>query len=220
MELLKFPDKENEIGEKWDEFLKKRTRRFSNEDYQMAIHELKTEYDQSYEMLNICIKNTNKISEEYSSSWAKNFQQRFGKEYIQKNFDSIRFVMIALSMTNSTAACEEQEKEALYREYRHLDAARNYVEYIEDFYRTLDEEDKKKIEHTKSIAESYLKNFEFPLQSTLSKESLNNALYSFALTRQNNLDPQLIEFFSDQPLFRKPFALGKALDDLKAFQKR
>ncbi len=220
IKLIEFPDKKDELVKKWDAFLKQLTRRFGNKDYQMAIHNLKTEYDQAYSSFNACIENTNKVSGEYSSLWANDLQQRFVKEYVQKNFDSIRLVMIALSMANNIASCEEQEKESLYREYLHLDAARNYVANFTEFSKTLNKEEKKKLGHTISVAERYLNNFEYPLQSTLSKESLNNALYSLALKTQKDLDPQLIDFFSGQPLFRKPFDLVKALDDLKALQKK
>lgn len=60
MELLAFDSKEEEIGNKWREFLKERTRRFNNKDYQIALHNLKSEYDKSYAMLNECVENTNK----------------------------------------------------------------------------------------------------------------------------------------------------------------
>ncbi len=219
MRYLEFPYKEDEIGKNWEIFLNKRTRRFGNKDYQMAIHKLKTEFNKSYASFNACIEKTTKESAEYSSSWANKFQQRFGKEYIHKNFDSIRLVMIALSIENNMASCEEQEKEALYREYRYLDAVKNYIEYFAEFSGTLNKNEKNRIGRGISVAESYLKNFEFPLQSTLSKESLNNALYLRALKTQQALDPQLADFFSGLPIFRKPFALGKALDDLKALQK-
>lgn len=217
IKLLAFSNKEDEIGKKWEEFLKERTRRFNHNDYQMAIYKLKSEYDKSYAMLDICIKNTDKKVNQHSSSWAKDFQQQFGKEYIRKNFDSIRFVVIALSMKETFASCEEQAKEAIYREYRYLDSAKNYVKYFIEFYETLNKEEKKKLNIRITATESYLKDFEYPLQSTLSNEGLKDALFSIALT-QKDIDPQMIYFFVHHPFFMKPFDLVKVLDDLKTLQ--
>ena len=215
---LVFNNKEDEVGAKWDTYIRELTRRFGNNDYQMAIHKLKLEYDQSYVNLNTCIESTNKVSEQYSTSWTKDFQERFDREYIQKNLDAIRFVVQALAMRNNLASCNEQTKEALYREYRHLDAAQNYVKKFVDFTETLNKEEKKKIGTKIMAVESYLKSFEYPLQSTLSDEGLKDALFSIALKTRKESDPRLIDFFINHPLFMKPFALIKTLDDLKSLQ--
>jgi uncharacterized protein YukE len=216
--LLAFTGKGDEISKKWEKFLRERNHRFGNKDYQMAIHNLKSEYDQSYAQLNACVENTNKETEQYSSSWTKDFRERFDREYIQKNFDSIRFVVIALAVRNSLAYCDEQVKEALYREYSYLDAAKNYVEYFTEFSKTLNEDEKKKLSVQIKTAEGYLNSFEYPLQSTLSGEGLKDALFSDALKTHKDLDPQLIGFFTHQQFFMKPFALVKTLNDLKALR--
>lgn len=67
MKLLDFNGEvDDETFKKWDKYIKERTHRFNNGDYQMAINELKFEYDESYEMLNSCIKITDKEAEKYS----------------------------------------------------------------------------------------------------------------------------------------------------------
>lgn len=186
----------------------------------MAIHKLKTEGDKYYASFDTCIEKANKeTATNYSSAWSKDLQDRFGKDYIRTHYDSILFVMIALSIGNNIAACEEQEKEALYREYCYLDAAKNYVESFVEFSATLNKDEKNKNRRGIAVAESYLNSFQFPLQSTLTRESLTYTLFSIGLKKREDLDPQLMDFFSGHPLFRRPFALGKAMDDLKALQK-
>jgi len=218
MALLAFDSKEDEIGNKWGEFLKERTRRFNNKDYQIALHNLKSEYDKSYAMLNECVENTNKKAKEYSSSWSKDLKKQFGSVYVQNNFETIRFTIVALSMINSIASCEDKVKEAIYREYRYLDAAKYYIKDFVEFSEALDEEEKMKSKVSITAANSYLINFEYPLQSIFSGEGLKGALFTMALRTHKDMDPQMIDFFTHRPLFMKPFALVKALNDLKALQ--
>jgi uncharacterized protein YukE len=218
MALLAFTNKEDEIGKKWEEFLAERNHRFTNKDYQIAIHSLEYEYDQSYAMLNACVENTNKEAKEYSSSWSKDLKKQFGSVYVQNNFETIRFTIVALSMINSIASCEDKVKEAIYREYRYLDATKYYIMEIVEFSEALDEEEKMKSKVSITAANSYLINFEYPLQSIFSGEGLKGALFTMALRTHKDMDPQMIDFFTHRPLFMKPFALVKALNDLKALQ--
>jgi len=216
LKLFVFTDKEKETGDKWDVFIKERTR-FSNTEYQTAIRKLKSEFDQSYANLDKCIRNTEEERDKYSSSWLKDLQDLFGKEYIKKNMASIRFILLALP-ANSFLPCEDHLQEALYREYCYLEGAKDYVHEFLGFSETLDKEGKKKLAGRIMASESYLKSFKYPLHATLSEEGLRDALYAVTLKTRNNLDPSLIDFFTRHTFFRKPFALHKALDDLKALK--
>lgn len=216
LKLLAFTDNENEIGKKWEIFLKERAPRFNNKDYQAAIAKLKDDYDRSEAILNSCIKNSSKESKKYSSSWINDFKQRFDKKFVLKNFDSIRFVVSALWITNNASSCEEEVKEAIYREYRQLDAAKYYVKEYLEFCNTLNVDEKKKYSVSISAAESYLNNFEYPLQSILSDDGLKGTLFSVAMIKHKDLDPRLIDFFSTHPFFQKPFDPIKAVKELEA----
>jgi hypothetical protein len=218
MALLAFTNKEDEIGKKWEEFLKESNHRFSNKDYQIALHNLKSEYDQSYAMLNACVENSDKEAKEYSPSWTNDFKQQFGNAYVRNNFESIRFTIVSISMINNIAYCEDELKEALYREYRYLDAAKNYSKEFVEFSETLNKEEKMKFDVSITAAKNYLKNFEYPLQTIYSDEGLKGALFTVALKTHKDLNQQMIGFFTHRPLFMKPFALLKTLDDLKALQ--
>lgn len=217
LKLLAFTDNENEIGKKWEIFLKKRAPRFNNKDYQAAITKLKDDYDRSEENLNACIENSNKESRKYSSSWIEDFKHRFDKNYIVINFDSIRFIMMALWIKNNTSSCEEEAMEAIYREYRQLDAAKYYVKEYLEFCNTLHVDEKKKYSVSISAAESYLNNFEYPLQSILSDDGLKGALFSVAMKTHKDLDPRLTDFFSSHQFFQKHFDLIKAVKELEVF---
>jgi len=218
MALLAFANKEDQIGKKWEEFLAELNHRFTKKDYQIAIHSLKSEYDQSYAMLNACVENTNKEAKEYSQSWTNDFKQQFSNAYVQNNLESIRFTIVAMSMINNIASCEDEVKEALYREYRYLDASKYYIKEFVEFSETLNKEEKMKSDVSITAAKNYLKNFEYPLQTIFSDEGLKCALFTVALKAHKDLDPQIIGFFTHRPQFVKPFALVKALDDLKSLQ--
>lgn len=219
MELLDFNgEADDETFKKWDKYIKERTHRFNNGDYQMAINELKFEYDESYKMLNSCIKITDKEAEKYSSTWLKDLQKQFSKKVIDTNIDHIKFIIIAIWMDKSHSSCEDESREALYREYLHLDAAKYYVKEYVEFSETLKAKDKDKIKATISIAKSYLENFEYPLQAILSDGGLKKALFSVSLKTRKDLNPQLIEFLTQHPFFQKPFAIVKTIEDLKTLR--
>lgn len=220
LKLLAFADNENEIGKKWEMFLKESTPRFNNKDYQAAIAKLKDDYDRSESILSSCFENSSKESKEYSSSWIDDFKKCFDNKYILEKFDSIRFVIIALWITNNTSSCEEEVREAIYREYRQLDAAKYYVKKYLEFCNALNADEKKKYNVSIAAAESYLKNFEYPLQLILSDDGLRGTLFSVATETRQELDPKLLDFFAHQPLFSKPFDLAKVLNDLKAIQEK
>lgn len=209
-----FTNKEDEIGKKWDKYLNERTG-FDNNEYQLAIHELKSGFDQSYAKLDYCVRKVEQKCKDDTLSWFEDFKNKFGLEYINKNFNSIKFVLLAVAMGDNLTLCQEQVKEALYREYRQLDAAQIYVEDFVEFYKTLNKEEKKKLGVRVEAAEAYLRNFVYPLQSVWSNEGLRNSLFSVALKSRKDLDPKVIDFFSHHPAFMRQCLPMKAINLLK-----
>ncbi len=216
LKILELSDKEKDASNKWDNFLKERTH-FSNNEYQMALRKLEFEFEQSYAKLDQCIRYADEERDKYSSSWLKDLQKRFGKEYVKKNIASIRFILLALP-SNSFQPCKDDLKEAFYCEYRYLEAAKDYVHEFLEFSETLDKEGRIELGSRIMAGEAYIKSFKYPLHSTLSNEGSRDALYSIALKTRKKLDPRLIDFFTHHQFFRRPFALKQAIDDLNSLK--
>lgn len=220
LKLITFGDNERDMREAWDDYLGVRNRRFNSKNYQIAIIKLKNEYYKYDELFNSCINAANRESKQYSSSWVSEITNSFNNDYITRNVETIRHVIIGIYVLNNATSCETEAKEAIYREYRYFDAVKYYVKEYVEFYNSLPETRQRKYGGTISAAKDYLKEFEFPLQSILSDEGLKAALFSVDMETQKELEPQLLDFFAHQPLFSKPFDLAKVLNDLKTIQEK
>lgn len=214
LKLFAFTSKEETIAKKWDNYLIERTR-FCNEEYKLAIHELKSEFDQSYSRLNSCIKNVELSCMHDSLSWLNDFQNKFGTEYIRDNFISIKYVILATAMADNLSPCQEQIKEALYREYRQLDAIKIYVEDFIAFSKSLSKDEKSVLDSRVKAAEAFLAGFAYPLQGLWSYEGLRSSLFTAALKTRKDLNPQVIDFFSHNPGFMKQCLPQKAINALQ-----
>jgi len=215
LKLLSFDNKKTEYFKKWDEYLYKRNKFYNNE-YQMAIKQLKDRFDITYAGLNSCISNVDQQCKNDSLSWIADLKVKFGSEYVAKNIDSMRFIILALVISDNLGPCKSQIKDTLYEEYRYFDAVNNYVKEFIEFSRTLSADDKKLLFEKVSAAEKYIKEFYYPFQGLWSHDGLREALFSVALKSREDLDPAVIEYISNHPGFKKQCLPGEAMKALNA----
>jgi type VI secretion system Hcp family effector len=79
-------------------------------EYQLAIHELKSGFVQSYAKLDSCMRNVEQECNQDSLSWVEDFKKKFGLEYISKNFYSIKYVLLAIARSDNLTPCQEQSR--------------------------------------------------------------------------------------------------------------
>lgn len=216
LNTLVYSDEEQEITNKWNDFLTNRTR-FNNNEYLMAIRNFRDCFAQSFSKFEQCVAGNDKERNNYTTSWLTDLQNQFGSGFIFKNMDSIKFILLALP-SNGFQSCKNELKEALYSEYLYLDTAKDYVSEFKEFSDTLPGTDKMKIQKKIVASTEYLDNFTYPLHATLSSDGSREALFAAALKTRKDISPKLIDFFSHHPFFQKPFALQRALHDLDAIR--
>lgn len=216
LKTLVYSDDEQELADKWNIFLKNRTR-FNHNEYTMVIRYFRDCFAQSFSQFEQCVASNDKERNNYTTSWLTDLQNQFGSEFITKNMDSIKFILLALP-SNGFQSCKNDLKEALYSEYLYLDTAKDYVSVFKKFSDTLPGTDKMKIKKKIDASTEYLDNFIYPLHATLSSDGSREALFAAALKTRKDISPKLIDFFSRHPFFQKPFALQRALHDLDAIR--
>jgi hypothetical protein len=208
-----FTDQDIETAKKWENYLKESTW-FDDKEHQMAIMQPGLEFAASVTSLNDCINNLEQNKKKNTSEWTKDFQKRFNQAYIKKNTDSIKFVMSCMYAKVNLKYCEEQKKEALYREIIYRQAFEDYIRHLQSFSETLDKKERNKIVERLAVAKTHLGGPPYPLQILLSSE--RERLFIIALNTRKDLDPVLIEFFLTHPFFQKPFDPIKAVTELEA----
>jgi len=216
LKTLAYSDIDKETAYKWNCFIKSRTR-FSNNEYLMVIRNFRDCFADSFSKFEQCVTTNDMKRNNYKTSWITDFQNQFGKEFIIKNRESIKFILLALP-ANGFQPCKDDLKEALYSEYLYLEAAKDYVREFKEFSDTLPETDKTKLKNRIVASTEYLTNFKYPLHATLSNDGLREALYATALKTRRDINPKLIDFFTQHSFFQQPFALLRALDDLNTIR--
>jgi hypothetical protein len=209
---LVFTGHESVTARKWETYLKESTW-FDDTEHQMAVIQPGFEFAAAVSSLSDCISNIENNESIYSSEWIKDFNKQFNAEYISKNFDSVKFIISCIHARNNLKYCEEQKKEALYREIIYRQAFEDYMRHLQSFSETLDTREQKKIVDRLTVAKTYLTGPPYPLQILLS--SGRERLFAIAIKTRKELDPRLITFFSTHPLFKKPFNPIKAVKDLE-----
>ena len=210
---LVFTDHESETAKKWEHYLKESTW-FSDAEHQMAVIQQGFEFATSISSLSNCFVNMEQNEKNYSSEWVKDFQKKFDIAYIIKNFDSINFIISCMYARDNLKYCEEQKKEALYREIIYRQSIEDYMRHLRRFSESLKEKEQKKIAGRLSVANTYLEGPPYPLQILLSPGS--ERLFLIALKTRKNLDPRLVSFFSNHPFFQKPFNPMYVVGDLES----
>lgn len=214
LKQLIFTDKEGETAKKWEKYLKESTW-FDDKAHQMAIIQSGLEFAASITSLNDCINNLEQSKKKYTSEWMKDFQKLFNQDYIIKNMDSIKFVLSCMYAKVNLKYCEQQNKEALYREIIYRQAFEDYIRHLQRFSETLNKKERNEIIESLAVAKTHLQSPPYPLQTLLSYE--RERLFIIALKTREDLDTVLIEFFLNQPFFQKPFDPMKVINELEAF---
>jgi len=215
-EILKqfsLQDCENETAKKWEIYLTEHTW-FDDEIHQKAIMEAGLKFASSLLILEDCTKEMERRKDQSDSEWIQDFRKEFDKSYKMKNMDSIRFIITCLSAKNDLNYCKEQKKEALYQEFLYRQALEDYLQLLQDFAATLDTKEREKIEARLQAAGAFLQGPPYPLQVLLSPH--RQLLFPIALASRKDLDPRLLDFFTRNAFFRKPFNPVKAIDYLSS----
>jgi hypothetical protein len=215
LKQLVFTEQESETAKKWELYIKERTW-FTDEEHHMAIIHSGLDFAASVSYLNDCIDKTEQNKKKYSSEWIKDFQKQFDQAYIKKNMDSITFAISCMYARDNLKCCEEQKKEALYREIIYRQAFEDYIRHLQLFSETLDMKERNKVDERLNVAKTYLDGPPYPLQVLLSPG--RGRLFTTALNTRKDLDPVLIDFFLSHPFFQEPFDPIKAIKDLEALE--
>jgi hypothetical protein len=213
LKQLVFTDNESEIVKKWELYLKESTW-FNDEVHQLAIIQPGLQFASSVSALSDCLNSIEQNKKKYSSEWVKGFHKKFDNNYVKNNFDSIRFVISYVFARDVLKYCEEQKKEALYREIIYRQAFEDYIQHLQRFSETLDTKERKKVADRLTVAKTLLEGPPYPLQLLLSPGK--ERLFVIAFKARKDLDPMLIDFFSTDPFFQKPFDPTKVVNDLEA----
>jgi len=213
LKLLASINKDEMIASKWNKFLEEGPRlgnRFDNLVHQAALNDLKKRYDGSIENYEGCIRKINQECKK-DSSLIRKLEKKYGYDYVRRNAQSLKVVIFALYMSNSTSVCEDYFKEVLYREYLYLDAVKNYVRIFLEFYETLNSKEKEKLTPVIEAASSFLKEFYYPYQEILSDAGLRSSLYAESLKKTNLLTPEVIDFISNHSEYNKQCLPGESI---------
>jgi hypothetical protein len=215
-EILKqfsLQDCEYKTAKKWEKYLTEHTW-FDDEIHLKAIMETGLKFASSLLILEDCMKEMEHRKDQSDSGWIQDFHKEFDTSYTMKNMDSIRFIITSLSARNEMNYCKEQKKEALYQEILYRQTLEDYLQLLQDFAATLDTKEREKIEARLKAADTFLQGPPYPLKVLLSPH--RQMLFPIALTSRKDLDPRLVEFFTQNAFFRKPFNPLKAVDDLSS----
>lgn len=210
--------KEAGLHDKWDNYLMKSSH-FNHQEYWQVTSKLGGEFTRDMGKLNGCAKKVTEEEKQYSSEWLKDFIAQFGEEYAARNIDKIKFVITSFWIANGAGKCDAIEKEAIYKEIIYREALRQYAGAFIKFSETLDKDNQEKTKGLVSLSKAIMENPDNLIGRTIARPRVHQHLYSIALQSRKDLDPGLIEFFSKQPLFSKPFDAMRAIRDLRRFEK-
>lgn len=215
IEQIAFTNKEKDINQKWNDFLKENTR-FTESEYIMAIHNLRNIFNKSFSDLNDCIVGLEQEQKQYNSSWVLDLTKQYGVIYLDKNMETIAFIILANHMINDINLCKDQKVKAIYDDFNYTDSVKGYVQLFVDFCNSLKLKEIKLIDIKKSTAETYIRNFHYPMQSMLSLSRVKNELFLAAIKTREDLDQNLVEYITSRPCFKKSYDPMKAIRDLEA----
>jgi hypothetical protein len=215
-------EEDAEIEHLWNDYLKNTTQ-FDNNEFQKACKQLETRYQQSLFEIEVCYEKASEQEKQYSSQWVDDLTEQFGKAYVLKNMELIRFHVAYMYIRNGQNSCEEFKKEAIYREYPYKAASNEFISNYLDFLDSLDEEIRIKLSERKEALEE-LKGLlnKVSIQELLSVSSteVRVSLFAEAVKERPESDAKLTDFFLQHPFFSKPFNGGSCLKDLKKLGSR
>ncbi len=217
-EAISLKIKKANLQDRWDNYLKECTH-FNNQEYLQVISSLGAEFNQAMTKVNECAKKTYERENQYSSDWLRDFLKEFGEEYVSQNIGNIKFVITSFWMTQGSGRCDAFEKEAIYKQIFFKEAIRQYARNFIKFNETLEADKREKIKGLISNSQSIIDDPDCLLGRIIARPRVHQYLYSMALQSRKDIDPKLIEFFSNHPFFCKPFDAMRAIRDLKKFEK-
>ncbi len=220
LKLIHTINKYEMIASKWNKFLEEGPRlgnRFDNSVHQAALNDLKTKYDGAIQNYEGCIIQINQECKK-DTSLIKNLENKYGNDYVRRNAQSLKSVILAFYMSNSVAVCENLFKEVLYREYLYLDAVKNYIRIFMEFYESLNSKEKEKLTPAIESASSFLKEFYYPYQEILSDTGFRSSLYAESLKKSILLTPDVMDFISNHSGFNKQCIPGESIRILNSMK--
>jgi len=204
---------ENETANNWKTYLVEHTW-FDDEIHQKAIVEAGLKFASSLSMLQDCTAEMEHQKNQSNADWIRSFRKEFDKSYTKKNLDSIKLIISGISARNTLNYCKEQKKEALYYEILYRQALEDYLHLLQHFAETLDTKERDKIEARLQVAGTVLQGPPYPLQVLLAPH--RQILFPIALKNRKDLDPRLVDFFTKNTFFQKPFNPVKAIGELSS----
>jgi len=215
-DIRKFAE-DPKIQGKWDAYLKQHTL-FTNQEHCQVILKLGEEFSQAIGKLENC---TVEIKKEYNSGWLDDFLKEFDQEYISRNLNAIKFVLMCVSAKADTASiCEPFVKDVMFKEAFYFQELREYAGHLIKFSQTLDNDTQGKIKNLLEYAKSIKEIPDNIFGYMYAWPGVRNYLRLIALQNRKEIDPRLVEFFSKYPLFSKSFDLMRVVRDLKRFEKK
>ena len=182
-------------------------------DHENAIRTLFTLYRKDYAKLETCSVNESGCRKDYSDKWLKDLIKKYSAEYVEKNYESIKTLLVNLFLNKGTIYCIDEEKDILYSEIQYIKTVKDFCDSYIDFYKALNEKEKKIYKEKNTFANSLLKVVSiYPMQEILYGGRVGHYL---ELTNKVVLKKEAIGFIINHPQFSKPFDAIKAIDDLR-----
>ncbi|GAB6094702.1 hypothetical protein JCM14469_09540 [Desulfatiferula olefinivorans] len=191
---------------------------YNLEEHKIAIRNLFTLYRKDYAALEACSSNESGLRKEYSSDWLKDLKTKFGEDYVEKNSESIKTLLLNLFLINSSAYCIDAEKDLLYSEIQYIRTLKDFYQSYIDFYMSLSDNERKGLTAKKNKADELLKALStYPMQDMLYGGRVGHYV---GLENKVTLKKEVINLIINHPQFSKPFNVIHAVEDLLSSQCR
>lgn len=196
----------------WDDHIKS-VSLYSNSDYVDALDKQLTDYYKAIDSLGkiISVTKANQKSR-YSSSWADDLANHFGKEFIKKNKTAIKWSLMAISASDKTL--ERKLKDLIYIETMLFGSYEDYFRKFLTFYNEkLDQNAQKNMEAHKNVAQSFL-----TLIDKVSLISMHNTTVLHITLSENKarqLNNEVFTFLKKHPLSHTFKDIARLLEDLE-----
>jgi hypothetical protein len=199
--------------EKFSHYLKSMNN-YDLEEHKTAIRNLFNLYRKDYVKLEACTVEESGLRKEYSDNWLKGLKTKYGSDYVEKNVESIKTLLINLFLINGSEYCIDAEKDILYSEIQYIKTLRDFYQSYINFYMSISESERKNFTPKKNKAEELLKAVStYPMQDILYGGRVGHYV---GLENKVTLKKEVIEFIIKQPQFSKPFNVINAVEDLLA----
>ena len=187
-------------------------------EHETAIRKLFTVYRKDYLKLETCSTKVSNHRKKYSDKWLKELIKKYGAQYVEKNYESIKKLLVNLFLNKGIRYCIDDEKDILYSEIQYIKTVKDFCQSYIDFCNSLSENEKKIYNDKKKNANALLKVAAiYPMQEILYGGRVGHYL---DLKNKVTLKNDVFDFINNHPQFSKPFDAIKAVDDLRATVKQ